>query len=233
MDQVSIVLEPVKYFTSQVAYFLPRLLMATIVLVAGWLVAKLLVSGSVRALNMVNINVLTEKAGINNFLVQGGIKRTPVEIIGILMYWVIILLTLLVASNILGLAVVSDLFSDMLQFIPKVIVSVLILTIGLYFARFISDIVYAYGVNIGFEDAEVIARITRYAIVAFVIVIALGQVNIGNAILVPAFLILFGGVVLAFALAFGLGGREWAASQIAKFGSTGGKDKRKSAGKSD
>jgi hypothetical protein len=233
MDQVSIVLEPVKYFTSQIAYFLPRLLLAAVVLVAGWLIAKLLYSGSVRALNMVNINALTEKAGINRFLVQGGIKRTPVEIIGVMMYWVVILVTLLVASNVLGLAVVSDLFSDMLQFIPKVIVAVLILTIGLYFARFISDIVYAYGVNIGFEDAEMIGRITRYAIVAFVIVIALGQVNIGNAILVPAFLILFGGVVLAFALAFGLGGREWAASQLAKFTATAGKGKRKSADKGD
>ena len=66
------------------------------------------------------------------------------------------------------------------------------------------------------KDAEIIGRVAQYAIMAFVIVIALGQMDIGNAILVPAFLILFGGVVFALSLAFGLGGQKWAASQFEK-----------------
>lgn len=216
MDQVDVVLEPVKFFTSQLVYFLPKLLIAMLVLVLGWLLAKLLFTMVVKSLNAMHFSSLTHKARVDTFLERGGIKRTTGEIIGLLIYWIVILITLLAASNIVGLTVVSDLFSDILQFIPKVIVAVLILTIGLYFAIFISDIVLAYAMNVGFIDAELIGRIIRYAIVVFVVIIALGQMDIGTNILVPAFLIAFGGVALSLALAFGLGGRKWAEYQFDK-----------------
>ncbi len=216
MDQVAVVLEPVKYFTSQLVYFLPKLFIAIVVLVLGWLVAKFLFSMVVRSLKALNFDKLTHKAGIDTFLEHGDIKRTTGEIIGLLIYWIVILITLLVASNIVGLTVVSDLFSDILQFIPKVIVAVLILTIGLYAAIFLSDIVLAYAINVGFVDAELVGRIIRYAIVGFVIIIALGQMDIGTNILVPAFLIMFGGITFALSLAFGLGGKKWAESQFDK-----------------
>jgi len=132
-------------------------------------------------------------------------------------YWLVILLTLLTAFNSLGLGVVSELFRRVALFIPNVIVAVLILAIGLYFARFISDTVLAYSRNVGIEDAELMGRLTRYAIVIFVIITALVQVNIGTEILMDAFRILFGATCLALALAFGIGGQKWAAGALEKF----------------
>lgn len=216
MDQVEIVLAPVKYFTSQLALFLPKLLIAMAVLVAGWLFAKLLYSVVVKSLKAINFETLTHKAGIAVFLDHGGIRKTTSEILGLLIYWVIILITLLVASNVVKLDVVSELFSKILQFIPNVIVAVLILTIGMYFARFVSDVVVAYSKNVGFEDAELVGRLARYAIITFVIIISLEQMDIGTTIPRSAFLILLGGIVFAFSLAFGLGGKKWAESQFDK-----------------
>jgi hypothetical protein len=216
MDQVSVYLEPVRYFLEQFGHYAPRLATALIALFVGWIIAKILRGAMVRALHLMKFNTLTEHSGINQFLKQGGVKHTAEGLIGLLVYWIVIITTLLIASNALNLSVVSELFSDILQFVPKVIVAVLILTIGLYFARFISDILFAYTHNVGFHDAPLIARIARYAIVAFVVVVALGQLQIRTAILESAFLILFGGVVLAFALAFGLGGRDWAGQQLHK-----------------
>jgi hypothetical protein len=103
--------------------------------------------------------------------------------------------------------------------VPKVIVAVLILTIGLYFARFFSEIIHAYFLNVGFEDADLIARLARYAIITFVIIISLEQMDVGTTIPRSAFLILFGGVVFALALMFGLGGVKWAESQFEKLAS--------------
>jgi hypothetical protein len=219
MDQVAGVLEPVRFFTSQIVYFLPKLLSAAVVLVVGWLIAKLLYSMVVRSLKAINFGKLTHKAGIDAFLEHGDISRTTGEIIAMLIYWIVVLITLLVASNIVGLTVVSDLFSDILQFVPKVIVAVLILTIGLYFARFFSEIIHAYFLNVGFEDADLIARLARYAIITFVIIISLEQMDVGTTIPRSAFLILFGGVVFALALMFGLGGVKWAESQFEKLAS--------------
>ncbi|GMR20633.1 MAG: hypothetical protein BMS9Abin36_1229 [Gammaproteobacteria bacterium] len=217
MEQVNIVLDTMRSFVIQMGEFLPKFIAAIIILVAGWLFAKAMLYAVVRGLKIVNFGTLTERAGIDKFLKHGGIRKTTIDILGILVYWLIILATLLVAFNTLGLTVVSDLVSRITQFIPNVIVAILILTIGLYFARFVSDSVIAYGKNVGLDDTEIMGRLTRYAIMVFVIIIALGQMNIGEAILYPAFLILFGGIVLALSLAFGLGGQKWAAGQLEKF----------------
>jgi hypothetical protein len=225
MDHVSVALDTMQTFWQQLIQFLPTFIAALVVLVAGWLLAKVVAYGVVKGLKLVNFSTLTDRAGIDKFLKQGGIKKTTIDIIGMLIYWLIMLATWLVAFNMLGLTAVSDLVSRLTQFIPHVIVAILILTIGLYFARFISESVVAYGKNVGMEDAEIMGRLTRYSIMVFVIIIALGQMNIGEAILYPAFLILFGGIVLALALAFGIGGQKWAAGQIEKYFTKGRKRK--------
>lgn len=216
MDKVGEVFEPVTYFLYELGRFLPKLGLAVIVLLVGWMVAKMLHAAVLRGLKYANFNNLSSKAGIDKFLKQGGVKKNTSQILALLIYWLVILATLLIASEVVELTVVSDLFSRITQFIPKVIVAVLILAIGFYFARVISDVIIAYGKNVGMKDVEIIGRIAQYAIMAFVIIISLGQMDIGNAILVPAFLILFGGVVFALSLAFGLGGQKWAASQFDK-----------------
>jgi len=224
MDKVGEVFEPVTYFLYQLGHFLPKLGLAVVVLLVGWLIAKVLHAAVIRGLKYANFNELTSKAGIDKFLKQGGVKKNTSQILALLIYWLVMLATLLVASEVVHLDVVSALFNSITLFIPKVIVAVLILAIGFYFARVISEVIIAYGKNVGMKDAEIIGRVAQYAIMAFVIVIALGQMDIGNAILVPAFLILFGGVVFALSLAFGLGGQKWAANQFEKLSQ---KDRRK------
>ena len=224
MDKVGEVFEPVTYFLYQLGQFLPKLGMAVLILLVGWLLAKMLRGIVMRALKYANFDQLTQKAGIDKFLKHGGIKKNTSQILGLLVYWLVMLATLLVASEVVQLDAVSALFNSITLFIPKVIVAVLILAIGFYFARVISEIIIAYGKNIGMKDAQIIGRVAEGAIMAFVIIIALGQMDIGNAILVPAFLILFGGFVFALALAFGLGGQKWAASQFEKLSR---KDRRK------
>jgi Mechanosensitive ion channel, conserved TM helix len=217
VPQINVMLEPAKAFLIQLVTFLPIFFLAIAVLVIGWLLAKFLQFIVVRGLKAVNFNVVTEKAGIDSFFKQGGIKKTTIDVLGILIYWLTILVALLVAFNVLGLRDVSELFKQVAFFIPNVIVAVLIIAIGLYFARFFSDAIVAYAKNVGIEDADLMGRVTRYAIMIFVITIALAQVNVGADIIRWTFFILFAGIVLALALAFGLGGQKWAAGQLEKF----------------
>jgi len=215
-QQVSVVVDSVRSFLIQLGQFFPKLIGAVIILVAGWFLAKFLAFLVIRGLKLVNFDIVTDKSGVDGFLKKGGVKKNTIDILGLLVYWLVILGTLLVAFNALGLAVVSELFSRITQFIPNVIVAVLILSIGLYFARFMSDTVVAYGKNVGLHDAEMIGRLTRWAIVVFVVLLSLGQMNIADRYLQPAFLIILSGIVFGLALAFGLGGQKWAADQIDK-----------------
>jgi len=217
MDRFEVMLEPVRAFLAQIGVLLPRLGLALIVLIAGWLIAKMVRFAVVRALRAVNFHVVSERAGIDGFLKDGGIGIGATEILAALVYWLVILAALVLGFNLLGLAYITDLLMRVLLFVPNVMVAVLILAFGAYFARFVGNAVTAYCRNVRLQDADALGALARYAIIIFVILIALDQVQIGGDIVRQTFLILLAGVVLALALAFGLGGREWAAAFLERW----------------
>lgn len=210
MESIDLLLEPVRVFLRQVGELLPRLFVAIVVLIAGWLLAKLARFAVAKALRAVNFNVLTERAGMDGFLRNGGIRADTTELLALLCYWLVILAALIIGFNSLGLVYVTDLLAKVVLFVPKLMVALVILAFGGYFARVIGNAVSAYGRNIHLQDAELLGNIARYAIVTFVVLIALDQVNVGGDIVRQTFLVILAGVVFAVALAFGLGGKDWA-----------------------
>jgi hypothetical protein len=217
MDTLNFAVEPVRAFLVQVGSYLPRLSVALAVLVAGWLFAKAVRFAAVKALRALNFHVLTERAGVDAFLQQGGTERDTVDLFGLIAYWLVILLALIVACNGLGLTQVTELLGRVLMFMPKLLVGLLVLVFGLYFARFVGHSVLTYCRNVGIGDAELLSRGVQYAIVAFVLLIAVDHVDIGGGLVQQTFLILLTGVVLALALAFGIGGRDRAAALLERW----------------
>ncbi len=217
MQSVDVFLEPLRAFLAQLGDLLPRLLLAIVVLVAGWLLAKVVRFAVAKALRAINFHVLTARAGMDGFLRNGGIRADTAEILALLCYWLVILAALIVGFNGLGLTYVTDLLAKVVLFVPKLMVALLILAFGGYFARFIGNAVSAYCKNVHIQDAELLGRLAQYAIVTFVVLIALDQVNVGGDIIRQTFLIVLAGVVFALALAFGLGGKDWAAEILERF----------------
>ena len=217
MQEVNVLFEPARAFLVQIASYMPRLGIAVVILVIGWLLAKAIRFAFERGLRAINLPVLTDRAGIDGFLRNGGVQNDTVAIFGALAYWLVIFIALLVAFNSLGLDHATALLRQVVQFLPKVFVALLVIAFGAYFARFIADAVGAYLRNVGISDADLLGRIAQYAIVIFVIVIAIDQLDIGGELIQTTFLILLAGVVLALALAFGLGGRDWAAAVLERW----------------
>jgi hypothetical protein len=214
MESFGIHLEPLRAILFQIGAFLPRLLIALVVVVAGWLLAKLARFTVVRGLRAINFPVLTERAGLDNFLRQGGTLGDTTSLFGVLVYWLVILAALLIAFNGLGLTYITDLLTRVVWFVPNVFVALLILAFGAYFARFVGDTVTTYGRNIKLQDAVFLGKLAQYAILIFVVLIALDQIKVGGDIVRESFLVILAGVVFALALAFGLGGKDWAAERI-------------------
>lgn len=214
MEKVDIMLEPVQAFLLQIYGLLPKLALALGVLIAGWLLAKVARFAVTKALRAINFNVLTERAGLEVFLKQGGIETDTTGIFGLLVYWLVILAALIIGFNSMGLTYITGLLGEVVLFVPKVIVALLILAFGAYFARFVGNAVVTYCKNIAMQDADVLGKLAQYAIITFVVLIALDQVNVGGDIVRQSFLIILGGVVFALALAFGLGGKAAAADLI-------------------
>jgi flagellar biosynthesis protein FliQ len=217
MDRIEVLLEPVRVFLHQVGELLPRLVVAIIVFLAGWLLAKLVRFTVAKALRAVNFNVLTERAGMDGFLRNGGIHADTTDLLALLCYWLVILAALIIGFNSLGLIYITDLLGKVVLFVPKVMVALVILAFGAYFARVVGNSVSAYGRNIHLQDADLLGSIARYAILTFVVLIALDQVNVGGDIVRQTFLIVLAGIVFAIALAFGLGGKDWAAELLERW----------------
>lgn len=224
MERVDILLEPVQAFLLQIAGFLPKLALALGVLIAGWLLAKFARFAIIKGLRAINFNVLTERAGLEDFLHQGGIQTDTTGIFGLLIYWLVILAALIIGFNSMGLTYITELLGQVVLFVPKVIVAILILAFGAYFARFVGNAVVTYCKNIAIQDADVLGKLAQYAIMTFVVLIALDQVNVGGDIVRQSFLIILAGVVFALALAFGLGGKAAAAELIDRWWPRQGKN---------
>src|ERR1700719_3043288 len=187
MDQFDMMWEPVRAFLMQVGEFFPRVILALVILLVGWLIAKAVRFAVVKALRAINFNVLTERAGIDTFLKQGG-----------------------------GEIAVTELVVRVVLFVPKVIVAIVILAFGAYFARFIGMSVTAYCKNLDMPDAALFGRLAMYAIVVFVAMVAIDHLGLGD-IIRQTFLILLTAVALALALAFGLGGQKRAADFLERW----------------
>jgi hypothetical protein len=210
-------LEPLHAMLLSIGAFLPRLAIALLAIVAGWLLAKAARFAVVKTLRAINFNVLTERAGLDEFLRQGGIRSDTTDIFGVLVYWLIVLAALVVAFNTLGLNYITELLRQVVMFVPRLLVALVILAFGGYFARFIAGAVMAYCRNVGIQDSDLLGRIAQYAILAFLVLIALEQIQIGGDIIRHSFLILLAGTVLALALAFGIGGQRWAAELLERW----------------
>lgn len=214
MDETATLLESLRRQADRVWQVLPDIGLALLLLVAGWLVARLVRRLAIRALRVLKVDEMAERAGLDDFLVQGGVRYTTVTLIAGTLYWLILLGVFIALLDALGVRAAGDLFGRLVQFVPNVMLAVGILVFGSLLSRVVGGVVTSYLSNVGSTAAEPVGALARYAMLVFVLFMAAEQVAIGSAVLVSAFQIAFAAVCLAAALAFGLGGREWAARVI-------------------
>ena len=211
-----IIRDSVGSFLRGIAEFTPNILAALVILIVGWIIAKLLKTAVGRGLKVVRFATLTSKAGIDGFLKTGGIDKSTSELVTVLVYWLVMLIVLVTAVNALGLEVASALLNQILLYIPNIIVAVIVVAVGLYAANFVAAMVRTAAANAGIEQAGLVAAMARYALIIFTFAIALEQLGIGREIVTNGFLVILGAGALAAALAVGLGARDVVAKYLDK-----------------
>lgn len=215
MEQtLEIIQASLRNFFSSFAAALPRFISALIILIIGWIIAKILKWAILKLLKMINFEGITHRIGINEFLMKGGIKITGSELLARLFYWIIMLGIWTAFFNTLGLDVVSGLLTRILLYIPNVIVAAILIVVGMYLAEFVSGLVVVTLRSGEVENADFFGRLTNGIVLFFVIALVLHQLGIANDLIETVVGIILGAAGLALALAFGLGGRDWAAGVI-------------------
>ncbi|MCM8760632.1 MAG: hypothetical protein NC938_05090 [Candidatus Omnitrophica bacterium] len=203
-----VVIEPVKAMAIKIWSYVPAIAGAIVILVVGWLVAKLVEAIVVRVLKALRLDAASDKAGITNVLAQGDIKLTLSELIGAIVYWLIILVVIATTLDALNLKIASELVSKLVGYVPNILAAIFILILGSFLANFVAAIVRTAASNAGLKNAKMLAQLTQTLIVIFAVVVAIEQLQIATTLLVLAVNIILVSVGLGLALAFGLGCKD-------------------------
>jgi hypothetical protein len=204
-------------FATKIAAFLPNLLTALVILIVGWIGCGIVRRIAGRLLRLCQFDTLADRSGVNRVLVRGGILQTPTEILSLLIFWFLFLIVIVATLDTLGLPGVTETLNMIFLYIPKMVAAIVIFILGLYLANFIETVTRTSCANAGLHQADSVGRVTYYATVIFIIAAILQILEIAAEIVMWAFVLIFGSICLALAIAFGLGGREVAGRYLEKW----------------
>ncbi|WP_425155460.1 mechanosensitive ion channel family protein [Candidatus Palauibacter sp.] len=222
-DWDAILLDPIRAFFGQLGNFLPNVLAVLVIVVGGWIVAKVIQAVLVRLLKAVRADILAERIQLAEMLARGGIQRTFSQLVGVIAYWLVMLVVLVAALNALQLTATAELLQRFVGFLPAVVTSILILILGIPAAAFLAATVRTVASNAGIAQAQVLGQFVQSIVIIFAVVVALQQ--LGVQFVGSAFLIILGAISFGCALAFGLGCKDlagrWASDLVDRFSPRG------------
>jgi len=210
----NLIVEPVIQMLTRIMAYLPILLGALIILIIGWIVAKAIRRLVDWLLEVIRFDMLADKAGISDILRKGDLRISAREVVSSIVYWLVIIMVLVMTVDALGLPKASDVLASLFAYVPKVIAALLVLIVAMFLASFVSGIVRTAAGNANLPKPELLAGISRWAIIIFAVTISLEQLGIAPLLVTATFNIILGGIVLALAIAFGLGGKDAAAKYL-------------------
>ena len=196
--------------------FVPNLVVAIVIVLLGWGIGALLGRVVSQIVKAIRVDEALKKAGVEDFLNKGGINLNTGAFLGGLVRWFVILVFLIGALEILKLTQVTQFLTEILNYLPQVIVAVLILIAAGLVADVMKRIVLSSAMSADISSAGLLATITKWVIWIFAILIALSQLGIAAGFVQTIFTGLVVALSLGLGLSFGLGGQEAAGRAIEK-----------------
>src|SRR3989338_4760131 len=211
-----VLLEPAKTVLSQISQFLVNVLLVVVILIIGWIIAKIIKTLVTRLLRAIKLDQLSDSIDLDNILAKGGISYSLSELLGAICYWLALLITFVVAVNAICLTVAADLLNRVVLYVPNIIAAVFILILGMFVATLLSNIVKTAANNAGVSQAKVLGKVVEAVVIIFAAVITLEQLGIAAKIIELTITVVLASLGLGAALAFGLGCRDLAAKCISE-----------------
>lgn len=213
---LEILLDSLKNIWQSFIEFLPTLLAAIIVFIIGWLIAIFLGRVANRIVKTIKLDLLLVKLGFRKALAKAKLKLDSGKFFDELVKWFFIIVFLMTAVDILGLKEVTLFLKTILFYLPNVIIAAIILLAAVIIANFMQRLVRASADAAGLSSSGAVGGIVKWAILVFGFVIALTQLGIATTLIQTIVIGLIAMFALAGGLAFGLGGRDWAAGILEK-----------------
>ena len=186
----------------------PKLVAMVSVLVIGYVIARWVGSLITVIADKIGLQTAAEKSGLAKSMHDVGIKRPVPAIVGGLVFWLLMCVFVMAGFNILGLESVTSAMSEVVNYIPRLLVATVVVVIGLLAATFLRGVVATSADRVGLSYAEYLAGGCYWVLSILTFIAAFNQLGIQFALLEKLILIGSAGLAAGFALAFGLGGRD-------------------------
>jgi hypothetical protein len=192
----------------------PKIILAILIFVIGWLIATLLEHGVERLIKALKVDSLLAHTGLDELVHKAGYKLDTGRFIGVIVRWFFIILFLIIALNIVNLTEVTLFLNEVLLYLPRVVVALIVLFVGSILANAMGKVAEASSRAAGIEERHMLAKVTRWMIWIFVVFVALTELRIGSQVITPLIYGIVGMLALAGGIAFGYGGRDAAGKFI-------------------
>ena len=195
--------ERLSYGMEQLSFFLPAIVGAGVLLLAGYFVARQIEKWVDRTLAKLDFNRVAKEGGLADGLERAEPSLDPVHAVGKLAFWLVMLVVILLASTALGLESINEMFGIMISFIPALISVIVIVILGMIVGEFVRGVIVASAG--GVEGVPTLARVSKFLVVMIAVFMAVQQVGVAEDIVTTAFTLILGAVALGAGLAFGIG----------------------------
>ncbi|HUF91302.1 MAG TPA: mechanosensitive ion channel domain-containing protein [Candidatus Limnocylindria bacterium] len=183
----------------------PAVVIATVLVLAGWALGRLLGAWTRRLVG--RVDHLSPGRALHNGLRRIGVERAPSDVVGGIVFWLVLLFFLTAATETLGLPVLATWLTGVTYYLPRVLVALLIVAIGLFVGTLAHDAVLAATTASGLAYGRLLARLAQVAVVMIAVVTGIDQAGVESRFLIVTITIVLGAVIGGAALAFGLGAR--------------------------
>jgi len=192
----------------QIGNVIPALVGAAVILLTGYFLARQVQRWADDLLKRLGFNRMAAAGGLDEAVGRTGSRLDPVRALAKLIFWLVMLVVILLASMALGLESINEMFGAMLAFIPTLIAAIVIVILGIIVGEFVRGLIVASAG--GVAGVPTVAKMAKAAVIVISLFMALQQVGVAEEIVTAAFTLILGAAALAVGLAFGLGNRELA-----------------------
>ncbi|OGW42039.1 MAG: hypothetical protein A2010_06185 [Nitrospirae bacterium GWD2_57_9] len=205
-----LILEPLKALYAQMSAFLPNMLAMLIIILVGIATARIMSALTLKTLKAVKFDSWSDRMGVTSMMRKGDLWAKPSDATAAFLFWLLIVVAVLTGLSALHIRVVDSMIAEVLLYLPKIVSAILIVVIGYIVTGLIARGLLISLVNGGFRFAKQFARAARLLLIVLIAAMALEQLQVAPGVVVAAFSIVFGGIVFALAIAFGLAGVDTA-----------------------
>ena len=211
-----VIIEPFERFFEKVLQFLPDFLSAILIFTLGIVLGFILRAVSLRLFRTIKLDKFSERSGVVEIIQKGGIREPVSLILSRIIGWLTIISFSILSLYSLEVPAIGQILERFLLYLPNVFVAAVILFFGYFLSNFLGRAALIASVNAGFKASGLMGKFVKLTIFLLAATMALEQLGIGKETIIIAFAIIFGGIVLALAIAFGLGGRNLAKKYLEK-----------------